>query len=140
MSDRDSPLFPARSGTERARGEMSCAVGAALLRTLGLLIIPSAVDPARRGAGLAGRVKVERPCWTNDLDADGLVCWACLGSMAAGMIRPPLIPEPECPRRRHLFRRSVRRVQLVRVSPSPQAKVCLMSGAVGLVRRCTASP
>ena len=33
----------------------------ALLRTPVLLIIPSAVDPPVRGAGLAPRVKVERP-------------------------------------------------------------------------------
>jgi hypothetical protein len=73
------------------------------------LIIPSAVDPTRQGAGQADPVKVQRPAGRTILTGSawsaGLVPW----SMADGMIRPRLgqqhtvdgvvaiIPEPECP-------------------------------------------
>ena len=79
MSDRESPPFPPRSGTQRARREIWCLARAALLRAPNLLIIPSAVDPPAREAGQAARVQMERPYWTNDLDVGGLVCWACPG-------------------------------------------------------------
>jgi len=86
----------------------------ALLRTPHLLIIPSAVDPPPRE-----RARIRGSRWsaprTNDLYPRILVCWAHPGSMADGMISShpshlracgelaavPIIPEPECPRRRH---------------------------------------
>jgi hypothetical protein len=61
----------------------------ALPRTSVLLIIPSAVDPARPGAGQAKPVRMQRPAGRTILTglawSAGLVLW----SMADGMIRLP---------------------------------------------------
>jgi hypothetical protein len=106
VSDRESPLFRAPSGTDLAR-LASCALAYACF-----LIIPSAVDRPARGAGQIPAVKVA-PHRTNDLDRWDLVCSACPGRRQtgrSGLYRPShptssgatIIPEPECPRRRRL--------------------------------------
>lgn len=58
------------------------------------LIIPSAVDPARRGSGSGPRRQGGALHWTNDLDAVALACSVCSGSMADGMVRYPSYPKP----------------------------------------------
>src|SRR5215211_5741126 len=53
--------------------------------------------PAQRGACRDQGVEVERPAWTNDLDALGLACSIHPGRRW----RDEAIPEPERPCRRH---------------------------------------
>lgn len=78
------------------------------------LIIPSAIDPTRRGSGPWRGCLGGAPHRTNDLDTLPMVCSACPGSMAVAMIRLHLshqltlstgkrsvtIPEPGAPRRK----------------------------------------
>lgn len=88
MGHRDSPPFPLDRGRNGHGGEMSCAVGAALLRTPGLLIIPSAVDPPVRE-----RARPPGSRWSALLDERSGRAWPGLqglpGSMAGGMISAP---------------------------------------------------
>src|SRR5260370_26155024 len=83
-------LGPARSRVNAGShhgGETSCATRAALLRTLGLLIIPSAVDPPARE-----RARPPGSRWSTPLDERFGRGWPGLlglpGSMAGGMISP----------------------------------------------------